>query len=111
MRQTVLCRPPEGQQEVYRHGRDVFINEAKILQGLYANPHVVNVLDFFYDNKTAYMVMEYIQGQTINDYMKKKKHTVSIRMANQVCFGRSEKRWSRFTKTCFCTGTSARTIL
>lgn len=74
-----------GQQEVYRaRNSDVFINEAKILQGLYANPHVVNVLDFFYDNETAYMVMEYIQGQTINDYMKKKKHTVSIRMANQM---------------------------
>ena len=79
-----LMPTTEGQQEVYRHGRDVFINEAKILQGLYANPHVVNVLDFFYDNKTAYMVMEYIQGQTINVYMKKKKHTVSIRMANQM---------------------------
>ena len=79
-----LMPTTEGQQEVYRHGRDVFINEAKILQGLYANPHVVNVLDFFYDNETAYMVMEYIQGQTINDYMKKKKHTVSIRMANQM---------------------------
>ena len=58
-----LMPTTEGQQEVYRHGRDVFINEAKILQGLYANPHVVNVLDFFYDNKTAYMVMEYIRDK------------------------------------------------
>lgn len=74
----------EGQQEVYRHGRDVFLNEAKILQGLYTNPHVVNVWDFFYGNETAYMVMEYIQGETIHNYMKNRKHTASIRMANQM---------------------------
>lgn len=70
--------------EVYQHGRDVFINEAKILQGLYANLHVVNVYDFFYANQTAYMVMEYIQGETVNSYMKKQEHTMTIKMANQM---------------------------
>ena len=50
------CLLPNGevQTEVYQHGRDVFINEAKILQGLYANPHVVNVYDFFYDKNGLY---------------------------------------------------------
>lgn len=74
----------EGRNAVYEHGCQVFINEAKILQGLYYNPNVVNVQNFFYANSTAYIVMEYIQGETVSKYMKKLGHTVPLWMATKM---------------------------
>ena len=65
---------PGGQtkNKVYRHGQEVFINEAKILNRLQNIPSVVNVKDFFAENGTAYMVMEYVDGYTLSGYMRQK---------------------------------------
>lgn len=60
----------QSQKEVYQRGKEVFINEAKVLIKLYAVPSIVDVLDFFQENGTAYMVMELLEGSTLNGYMK-----------------------------------------
>lgn len=47
---------------VYEHGRKRFIDEADTLIKLRDNKIVVNIVDFFEQNNTAYFVMEYLDG-------------------------------------------------
>ena len=73
-----------GRDKIYEHGREVFANEARILKGLEYNPYVVNVVDFFSENGTAYMVMEYIRGETISQYMRRKGRGVTAGLADKM---------------------------
>ena len=59
-----------AREKLYMHGQEVFVNEAKILQGLKEIPTVVDVKGFFRENDTAYMVMELLEGMTLSKYMK-----------------------------------------
>lgn len=62
----------QSQENVYRRGKEVFLNEAKVLSKLRYVPSVVDVLDFFQENGTAYMVMELLEGSTLSGYMKQR---------------------------------------
>lgn len=62
----------QAKDAVYKHGQEVFINEARILNRLQDVENVVNVKDFFAENGTAYMVMEYVEGYTLSGYMRRK---------------------------------------
>lgn len=70
----------------YRHGLEVFLNEAKILYGLRDNSAVVNVSDFFQENQTAYLVMEYVEGETLAQHIMKQKKPLSYDEANRMIF-------------------------
>ncbi len=50
---------------VFTHGRDKFMEEAKTLLKLRNDPIVVDILDYFTQNNTAYLVMEYLDGQDL----------------------------------------------
>lgn len=60
----------QSREKLYLHGRNVFVNEAKILHKLESIPSIVNVIDFFAENGTAYMVMELVEGYTLTGYLK-----------------------------------------
>lgn len=50
---------------VFSHGREKFMVEAKTLLKLRDDPIVVDILDYFTQNNTAYLVMEYLDGQDL----------------------------------------------
>lgn len=52
-------------QYVFNHGREKFVEEAKTLTTLKNDPIVVDILDFFQENNTAYLVMEFLDGQDL----------------------------------------------
>ena len=60
------------------HGTDFeremqrFLSEARILARFCNEPGVVGVRDFFRENGTAYIVMEYLDGITLKNYLKHK---------------------------------------
>ena len=56
--------------ERYQKIRRRFFDEAKTLTKL-KNPHVVKVIDVFEDNNTAYIVMDYIEGETLLSKIKR----------------------------------------
>lgn len=58
---------------VYRTGRDKFLNEAETIRKLKHLKSIVNVLDFFQANNTAYIVMEYLEGETLTQLVKRKQ--------------------------------------
>lgn len=56
----------EFEREIQR-----FLSEARVLARFCNNPGVVGVRDFFRENGTAYIVMEYLDGITLKNYLKK----------------------------------------
>ena len=58
------------EDESYKNGLEKFYNEAKILAKFHGIAGVVFVINFFYANGTAYLVMEYVDGITLKEYIK-----------------------------------------
>lgn len=58
------------EDESYKNGLEKFYNEAKILAKFHGIAGVVSVIYFFYANGTAYLVMEYVDGITLKEYIK-----------------------------------------
>ena len=61
---------PGVRQENYRQGLEKFMTEARTLSKFYDLPGIVTVKDFFFENDTAYMIMEYVDGITLGSYLK-----------------------------------------
>lgn len=70
--------------KIYSHGLDVFVNEARILKGLREDRTIVNIENFFQANNTAYLVMEYVRGDTLVSCMKKQGQPYSVEQANWI---------------------------
>ena len=63
---TNTVTPYRGEKtEFFSTGRARFINEAKTLAKFYTLPGIVSVRDFFLENGTAYIVMEFVEGETL----------------------------------------------
>ncbi|MBR6616065.1 MAG: protein kinase, partial [Lachnospiraceae bacterium] len=56
----------------YKAGLKKYVAEAQNVSQFSEVPGVVSVKDFFYANETAYIVMEYIDGISLKDYLKEK---------------------------------------
>ncbi len=61
---------PTKAEYAYRQGLKSYIQEAENLSKFYLMPGIVSVRDFFYGNNTAYIVMEYIDGIDMKNYVK-----------------------------------------
>ena len=58
------------QEKVYEINAEKFEKEAVILAQLDSLNGIVKVYDFFKENRTAYIVMEYLNGNTLKEYVK-----------------------------------------
>ena len=56
--------------DIYERGKLRFLQEAKTLARFYEEPGIVSVHDFFEDNNTAYIVMEYLDGITLKRFVE-----------------------------------------
>lgn len=55
----------------YRKGLEDYAREANRLSRLSDLPGIVSVLNFFYENNSAYMVMDFVEGITLKEYLSK----------------------------------------
>jgi len=67
---TKEVRPTLSEHEKYARGLRNFLNEARCLTRFSSARHIVNVFDFFEENATAYIVMEYLEGVTLQESLK-----------------------------------------
>jgi serine/threonine protein kinase len=62
--------PYSGSREAFNIGLDNFLSEARALAAqCLDNPGVIDVYDFFPENSTGYIVMEYLDGNTLEQYI------------------------------------------
>jgi len=55
---------------ILAEGRKKFLEEAQAMRRFQKIPSIVDVNDFFYANGTAYIIMEYLDGQSMQAWMK-----------------------------------------
>ena len=61
----------------YEHGRERFLEEARTLARFSEFPGIVSVKDCFADGNTAYMVMQFLEGINLKEYLNRKGGKVS----------------------------------
>lgn len=68
---TVSVFSGESAQQ-FAMGLEKFLDEARRLAELDSIPGVVKIKEFFADNQTAYIVMEFLEGQTLKSILQEK---------------------------------------
>ena len=58
------------QARYYEQGKEKYLREARILAKMEKQQVIVGVRDYFEENNTAYIVMEYIEGDTFTDIVE-----------------------------------------
>lgn len=61
--------PVSGKEAEYDHGRERFVREASVLHEFCYLDGIVKVWDCFETNGTAYIIMDYIDGITLKEYV------------------------------------------
>jgi len=56
--------------EVFQKNRDRFLDEARVLARFAEEDGIVGIRDFFQENNTAYIVMSFLSGITLKEYLK-----------------------------------------
>ena len=64
----VLCY--SNTQDMYEQGMKNFLNEAKNMAKYAGEENFVTVHDYFTENNTAYIIMEFVEGVTLKQYLK-----------------------------------------
>ena len=67
----VTCYTSQG-QDFYKKGREQFLQEARTMARLDKAREIVRVMDFFSANNTAYLVMEFLEGETLKELVARR---------------------------------------
>jgi serine/threonine protein kinase len=65
----------------FQYGLEKYLEEARTLARFAGHPSIVWVRDFFKANGTAYIVMEYIEGVTLKEYLQDKQEPLPFEQA------------------------------
>ena len=71
--QTAISVMSGSKSEQFTAGMDKFVDEAKRLSKFQKEPGIVKVYDCITENGTAYIIMEYLEGETLRDKLKREK--------------------------------------
>ncbi|MBE5953186.1 MAG: hypothetical protein E7257_03380 [Lachnospiraceae bacterium] len=66
---ALMVTAQSGKDEIYNKTLDKFVVEARNLSKFYGLPGIVSVRNFFYENGTAYIVMDFVAGDNLKKYL------------------------------------------
>lgn len=76
-------------QGEFQEGLEGFLSEARNTAKFSKHPNIVNVYDYFKENGTAYMVMEFMEGMTLKQYTKEQGGRLeweeAVRIITSIC--------------------------
>lgn len=58
-------------RDTFHKNKEKFLSEARVLARFYEEPGIVGVRDFCEENGTAYIIMDFLDGVTLKDYLEK----------------------------------------
>ncbi len=67
--------------EEFNYGMNKFLEEARTLARFNEHPNIVTVRDYFEANNTAYLVMNYHEGVTLQSYLESKGGKIEVEQA------------------------------
>ena len=67
----VIVVGTEGSRQQVSLFREKFVKEAQLIATLDQAPHVVRIYDIFEENQTAYYVMDFIEGGSLDDLVRR----------------------------------------
>lgn len=59
-------------RDTFTKNKEKFLSEARVLARFYEEPGIVGVRDFCEENGTAYIIMDFLDGVTLKDYLEQK---------------------------------------
>ena len=68
----------------FTYGKEQFLAEAETLAGFMGSENIVNIVKFFEENGTAYLVMEYVDGIGLDQYMEKQGGRLTVRETDRL---------------------------
>jgi len=69
---SITVRPRLGEEQKFKWGLSRFTKEARLL-AQFSHPGIVPITDLFEANGTSYMVMEYVEGESLADLLERRK--------------------------------------
>ena len=60
-------------ESTFEENREKYLNEARVLAKFTDEDGIVGIRDFFKENNTAYIVMDYVSGKSLRDILTEKK--------------------------------------
>lgn len=73
-----------SRKKEYVTGLDRFLDEARNMAKFADNPNIVHVENFFEENNTAYLVMEYLDGMSLKGYLKQEGGRLPVETAVEI---------------------------
>ncbi len=73
-------------QKLFEAERQNFNREQAILNRLSNIKSIVHMTDFFEENSTAYIVMEYLEGKDLKEYMRTYTNADRVRVVNKLMY-------------------------
>lgn len=74
----------KAQDKIFAHDMDKFLQEARVLARFMDHPNIVSVTDFFQANRTAYLVMHYIEGATLRHHITRAGEKIPFTVALEI---------------------------
>ena len=71
-------------RENFEYGKEQFLAESKTLAEFIGNDHIVRIYSYFEEYGTAYLAMEYIDGESLDKYMSHHGGRLSVERANEL---------------------------
>lgn len=78
-------RPVNGRRgAIFEKGKNRFLLEAQIMTRFDGKPNIVSIMNFFEQNQTAYIVMEFLEGITLKEYLRQEHTPIGVAQALEI---------------------------
>jgi serine/threonine protein kinase len=75
-------RPNDKERaDIFEYGLEGFLNKAQAMAKLHGHPNIISITDFARENGTAYLMMSFVDGTTLREYLRKNGGRISSPLA------------------------------